>query len=156
MPNPSTVTRYVQRYPELGVSVDGQTKVWRDKYLAHRSDNPAATPAPQMDLDTPAPRMATVTDLPARAAKGKYEEARAQLVELELAEKLGQLVKADDVRSAVAAAAQGLRDGLLTPDMEFAERLLACDGMASAAAMIVRRNREMLSRFVEQLAAQDT
>lgn len=151
---PSTVTRYVQRHPELGAMVDGQTKVWRGLYLAHKDDNPIAE-APQLTEDAPAERAAfhPAPDQPGRQAKARYEESRAELAELELAERKGELVKVADVQRMVADAAQRLRDELLSPQIDFAERLKAADTPQAAAAMLVARNRAILQAFADRLAA---
>lgn len=153
---PSTVSRYVQRHPELGVNVDGQTKVWRGAYLAHRADNPVAEPAlldePVNDARPPLKLADMAT--PARAAKTRHEEVRAELAEIELAEKKGHLVKASEVRAMIAEAAQRLRNELLSPQVDFAEQMRAADTPREAAAMLVTRNREMLNRFVDRLTGE--
>lgn len=150
---PSTVSRYVKRHEELGVVVDGQTKVWRDKYLAHKADNIDAQPPIVEDDEEPrpAPVLASREAAPARHAKARHEEVRAELAEIELAEKKGELVRAADVQAAIATAAQALRDTLLTNDIEFAERLLAAKDPLAAAAMIADRNRAALQDLVAAL-----
>ncbi|BCW88038.1 hypothetical protein sos41_11760 [Alphaproteobacteria bacterium SO-S41] len=152
----STVTRYVQRHPELGVTVSGQTKVWRDAYLAHRADNPDIE---DPDVTSPAPPLAggdmpplmKVEQLPGRAAKNRHEEARAELVELELAERKGSLVPAAEVQAALAETMQKLRDRLIGVDMEFAERVMAAGSPREAALMMSDRGREALMAIVAEL-----
>lgn len=144
----STVSRYVKQHPQLGVKVNGQTKVRADEYLAHRLDNPGVE-APVLSEATPAKAIA---DLPTRAAKQRHEEVRAELAEMELAERKGELVRADDVREAIAACAQALRDDLLAIDVEFGERILAADDPRRAATMMADRNREAFEKFVDRLA----
>lgn len=155
--NPSSVSRYVQRYPELGVRLGGETKVRRDAYLAHRGNNPTvdAETLPEED-PSPAPLRAAAVEagLPGREAKARHDAVRAELAEMELAERKGELVRVSDVQRLIADAGQRLRDELLAPQIDFAERLKACDTPREAAAMLVERNRAILTAFADRLAAE--
>lgn len=147
----STVSRYLQRHPELSATVDGQTKVWRDAYLAHKSDNPVAEAPAPIEIELAPSARPTIEQRPAREAKARHEEVRAELAELDLAERRGELVRVSDVQAAIANAAQELRDILLTADVEFGERVKAAETPMAAAAMIVERNREALTAYLAAL-----
>lgn len=146
--SPSTVTRYVQRYPDLGVTVGGVTKVRRDAYLASRTDNPAVPAAEVVEQR----QTATVIEMPARAAKARHEEAKAELAELELMERKGALVAAEAIRRELATIAQALRDALLSADTDFVERLMAAADARTATAMLIDHNRALLERLADSLS----
>ena len=149
--NASTVSRYLQRHPELSATVDGQTKVWRDAYLAHKSDNPVADAPPPVEVEIVPAAQPVVEARPAREARARHEEVRAELAELDLAERRGELVRVSEIHTAIASAAQELRDVLLTADVEFGERVKAAETPMAAAALIVERNREALNACLAAL-----
>ncbi len=151
--NPSTVSRYVRRYPDLSADVDGATKVRRDAYLSHKNDNPSAL-VPSVDDEVPAaPLKPAAETQPARAAKARHEEVRAELAEIELAEKKGELVAVEHVRRMIAEAAQRLRNDMLAPQIAFVEQLRAADSARAAATMLVDRNRKFLEEFADRMLA---
>lgn len=62
----------------------------------------------------------------------RREKAEANLAELKLAEQQGQLVRADDVRSALAKRAAAFREGLMQIPSRLAAQLAAESGEAQA------------------------
>lgn len=151
--NASTVSRYVRRHEHLGVTVDGETKVWRDAYLAHKGDNPTAH-EPVLEDEAPAGPLKPAAEIqPARGARARHEEVRAELAEIELAQKKGALVPVEQVRRMIAEAAQRLRNDMLSPQIAFVEQLRAADSSRAAATMLVDRNRKFLDAFADRLLA---
>ena len=105
--HPSVVTRDKAR----GMPVDSlqAAQDWRRLNVRPRikaNDGPPAPPPPS----APAPEAGEGDYW---ASRSRREKAEADMAELKLAEQLGQLVRADAVRSAWAKRTAGLREALL-------------------------------------------
>ncbi|WP_426019006.1 hypothetical protein [Brevundimonas sp. DWR2-3-1b1] len=110
---------------------------------------------------TSAPRSATsgAPGAPAKALSGKarHDEARAELAELELAQRKGELLETADVEAKADEAVQALRETMAAGRREDADQICAKFGIpAERATALARelntRDERALGRFARAMA----
>lgn len=84
-------------------------------------------------------------------AKAEREATEAQLAALKLAETEGQLVRIDDVRSALAARVSGVRDALRQIPARVAPELVAADTQAACYEIVEREIDQALASLTDEV-----
>lgn len=88
-------------------------------------------------------------------ARARRESALAELAELELAEKRGELVSVQDVRKAIAPKLLGVREALDTLADRLSPLLAAEADPAKVYAMLRAEHRQILSQLANESRAPD-
>jgi hypothetical protein len=143
----STVQRYAARYPELMAEIGGQKLLRFAAYQAHREDSLAVAASP------PATKPEAPRRVAANAARGRHEEAKAQLAELELAAKRGELVARTEIESLVVEVLTQLKAEMLRADVDLAERVRVAANAREAASVLLERDRALLTRVADRFEA---
>ena len=145
----STVTRWCKAHPAL-LDEDGRVSV--EELREHRDTvvNPA--------LQTKASRTSQRSDGAAavsgmNADRGRRERANADMAELDLAERLGQTLRRDDVEMELAAAAETLRSvaGQIVKDR--AERLALLSDVRAVEVELEQIMRDLMDKAASALEA---
>lgn len=118
--NRSSLKRYLDQYPEL-LGEDG--KVDLEQLRQHRADNPNVADAVRKVEQRQAAR--PKADSGRTHAKSRLDETKAIQADLDLAERLNQVVDPGEVIDAISEAGNYLRDKLLAVDPILCERLAA-------------------------------
>lgn len=162
--NPSTVSRWVRQYPELNRGTDDEIDVDIEKLREHRAqnvnaamsgnhaglfqdenENQDASPAAGggEDRGSVTPGLA--------AARTRVAEAQAHKAELDLAERLGEVVDLAGVEAAFRTAGVALRQAMESRARPLSEVLA---GMTDARAIALRldeEDRALLTRVMNEL-----
>ena len=167
--NPSTVTRYIAKYPELIASASGPPKVDLARFVEHRKANvneiksgnhagllftatasaaPPASAAPdEDDAETQQPRERRSPDYAhARTAR---ETISARLEQIKLDEKLKLLVSRREVEDMAVEAGLAFRDGLITRNRDLADRLATMTDAIEIKSLLDQSDAQLLARIAD-------
>lgn len=148
--NKSTISRWLKKHPAL-LGDDGLVDV--EELRAHRDGqiNPnLQTRGPAAEArDAPD---AAPTETP-RDHRARYEKARADDAELDLAERLGETLRRRDVEAAVAEAAATLNQAATRVCRDRAERLVRIDDPRAMQTELEKLVADVLRAGTEQLGA---
>jgi hypothetical protein len=160
----STISRYIDKYPELNVAPPGsRKKVNLDQLRRHREDNLTVQEQGQPLLasppEAPAPEKrggekddhAVASRRRQSEARATYEETRAELAALDLRQKRGELIDVEIVRLAFADTGALLQNRLASRRRDMAERLVAIEDVREAEAFLQDADRELLEAFRQNL-----
>ena len=141
--HPSVITRDKAR----GMPVDNLQAAmdWRRMNVRPRIkmvDGPPAQPA--------APAAPEAGDGDYWISRSRREKAEAEMAELKLAEQMGQLIRADTVRSAWATRAAGLREALLQIPARLSAVLAAESSQARCHDVMQQELHAVLRQLVEE------
>jgi hypothetical protein len=143
----STLSRQVkaQKIPNRGTPE--RPMVSLSEARAARADNlnplMARTPAPAA-----APRAGSIAD-----EQRREKAARAELLELELAERRGELMAADEVRAAFGEAGRVIQAELMQISRDLADELAAMSDPRAIAARLEQAHRQALGSMARQVEA---
>ena len=144
--NRSSLKRYLDQYPEL-LSDDG--KVDLEQLRQHRADNPNVADAVRKVEQRQAARPKAADASGGRThAKSRLDETKAIQADLDLAERLNQVVDPGELVDAVSEAANYLRDKFLAVDPILCERL-AAESDPRVIRAIEREERERIMAEVQ-------
>lgn len=160
--NPSTVTRYLRKHPELNRGTAAEPKVVPAELIAHRanyvnaamSNNHAGRlqdePAPAADerRSPPGEGKRRVTYADARAVT---EAAKATTAQLDLAERLGQTVALDRVDAALYEAGQALQQLLDARRLQLSDELAALADPAAIEEKLEAADRDVMTKVSDAL-----
>ena len=111
----------------------------------------ASTDTPLVDASAPARAGADQGGGDYWAARGRREAAEAELSELELGEKRGDLVRKADVERAAFEMARALRDGLANCSRRLGATLAVMTAPDECAAAIEREHRALLQSWAKTM-----
>ncbi len=146
--NRSSLKRYLDRYPEL-MGEDG--KVDLDRVRQHRADNPDVVDAARKVEEHKVAR--PKADGRRMETKSRLDEAKAQQAELDLAERLGQVVDPGEMLDAVAEAGNFLRERLINVDFVLAERLASEIDPRQIRALLQQERRDLATELKKKFDA---
>ena len=156
----STVSRYVKRYPHLkrGGS-DARPLVDLVEFKQHRGENinveVVASTDPELPVagDNSPPAQTSPQGPNYNVEKARREAANATKAELELADRLNQVVPRDEVESGGFEVGHALREALERRNQDLAERLALMDDPAEIVTLLEQDDRRLLLAFAEHLAS---
>lgn len=143
----ATITRLTKAHPAL-LDDSGQVSVTEIKNLRQATVNPklqTKTSKPARDADDP----------PAQSlngSRGRAEAVKAEMAEMDLAERLGRTLRRDDVEAAVAAAGNLLRQNAFSVARDRAELLARIDDPREMERALEDLMREVLEKGVQALS----
>jgi hypothetical protein len=143
----STITRLVKDNPAL-LDDAGHVSVSEIAQLRHATVNPKLQT--RTGKQNPVPDFGEVRAL--NGARGRAETAKAEMAEMNLAERLGQTLRRDDVEIAVAAAGNLLRQNAFAVARDRAEILARIDDPREMERALEDLMREVLEKGVQALA----
>jgi len=148
--NRSSLKRYLDTYPEL--MPDGKT-VDLEQVRKHRADNPSVIDAVRKveERETSKPKPAALGGR--TESKSRLEDAKAISAELDLAERLGQLVDPGEMLDAVAEAANFLRENFSGVDPNLCERLASETDPRQIRVVIEAHYRKILAEVKDKFDA---
>lgn len=140
----STVTRWVQKHPAL---LDDAGMVSLDELRTHRDEtvNPKLITRGLMAEPGAGPRSVRQGSGGLNDVRSRTETAKAEINELDLAERLNLTLRRDEVEDAVAAAGQMMK--------QIAQRLVRERAEALARITDVRQMERALEEFVREVLA---
>ncbi len=113
---------------------------------ASAATSPANTPTPGKEA---APQGDQDAQLSYHVAKTLREAAEAKIAQLKLAEMKGELVRADDIRAALARRAATFREALLQIPARLSAQLVAETNQAKVHALIDHELRAAMAHLVQ-------
>ena len=146
--NRSSLKRYLDQYPEL-LGDDG--KVDLEQVRQHRADNPNVADAVRKVEQRQVVR--SKPEAGRTGAKSRLEEARAVEAEIDLAERLQQLVDPGDAVDAISEAANYLRDKFTTVDPILCERLASESDSRLIRSILEEENRKIMAEVQAKFAS---
>jgi hypothetical protein len=149
--NRSSLKRYLDQYPEL-LGDDG--KVDLAQLRAHRADNPnvadAVRKVEQRHATQPKP---AETGAGRTHAKSRLDETKAIQADLDLAERLNQVVDPGEIVDAISEAGNYLRERFTAADPILCERLAAESDPRQIKAVLEEEHRKVMTEVQAKFAA---
>lgn len=142
----ATITRLVKANPAL-LDDAGQVSVAEIAQLRQAVVNPR--------LQTRVGKQSRVSDLAdvpnVNSARNRAESVKADLAEMELAERLGRTLRRDDVENAIAAAGNLLRQNAFSLAKDRAEQLARIEDVREMERALEDLMRDVLEKGVQAL-----
>jgi hypothetical protein len=148
--NRSSLKRYLDQYPEL---LDNGT-VDLEQLRRHRADNPNVADAVKKVAQRQATRPKASDSAGGRShAKSRLDETKAIQADLDLAERLNQVVDPGEVVDAISEAGNYLRERFIAADPILCERLAAESDPRQVKAILEEENRKIMAEVQAKFAA---
>ena len=150
--NRSTLTRWCAKHPAL-VDDDGLVSV--DELKDHRDTvlNPALQTRGGQKEAKPEPKASDIAVSSLNADRARRERARADAEELDLAQRLGQTLRRDDVERALQSAAEIIRQTGSQLVKDHAERLASMEDPRAVEVHLDEMMRVLQARAADALIA---
>jgi hypothetical protein len=149
--NRSTLKRYLDQYPEL-LGDDG--KVDLEQLRKHRTDNPnvadAVRKVEQRHATQPKP---SETGSGRTHAKSRLDETKAIQADLDLAERLNQVVDPGEIVDAISEAGNYLRERFTAADPILCERLAAESDPRQIKAVLEEEHGKIMAEVQAKFAS---
>lgn len=148
----ATITRLVKANPAL-LDDAGQVSVSEISALRQATVNPKLQTRTGKQSQGRADAASDMGDVPnLNSARNRAETVKAEIAEMNLAERLGQTLRRDDVENAVAAAGNLLRQNAFAMARDWAERLARIDDPREMERALEDLMREVLEKGVQALS----